>query len=650
MTDPVAPVPYSSLNDPVAGGSLHGVVDAPAATPYSSVNDPGVGVQQQQAEPNFLERSMRTILSIPDEILHPTPAGPADAAPNAATSAYAGFGHGVRNAIIDKPAEWLAGAFGGKDAADQVRAQNEAAKTQAATDYADHPTAFNAGHIAGETAGSSAVLVPGMGLVGSGLRLGGAALGGATGAGLEGTGAVLSGTAGADTTGIPGVALRFAARAPQGAVGGAAGSALSGDDIAGGAATGAVLGPVLGLPFEGAVNLYRAFSGLRTPPITGTNLVPDVMRSNADNAAILQSRGVPVATTQVSGDPTLQTANRAPFAQGTRLTDQLQSFRSAAMQDLGAPGGETVATPGVLRANADRIGLDFDNTIGAVNSIPAGNTLNAELGQMRGAIPTTLTGQEQQQIVNGINTVQNAFATGRGSITGAGYQDLTRRGTGALEPLVNSDNPTVRAFGLQLRDAIDQRLQAVLPQAQQDTLAAARGQYRTLKTLELATRDAPNGDFTPAQLYGAVKDQSDLFDPGNTGFSYGGGGRLGQLARAGHAVITPGLSGDTGAAPNVGATAAAKTGGFTVPSLAGAAATYLLGAGLGPAALAGGAGLLGTYGLGRGVGALNWASGPVRNAIELAQRGTNPSAPNLASSVQTLIQAIRAYQQPPASQ
>src|SRR5215471_5806552 len=151
---------YNPDDDPGAGGSHH--ESNRQAMPYDPNADPGVGQQTvpRQPPPSLLDTSWRTIVNHPETWLGSPITLPSTSLVGPDLSS--GMLHGVREGIIDKPAEWGARLWDlatGDNAADQVRQTNQQAAAAAANAATD-PQAYQSGKDFGRFAGQSVVIPP----------------------------------------------------------------------------------------------------------------------------------------------------------------------------------------------------------------------------------------------------------------------------------------------------------------------------------------------------------------------------------------------------------------------------------------------------------------------------------------------------------
>lgn len=475
--------------------------------------------------------------------------------PNKADADFrAGVGRGVRD-VTDKLENYPNPEYGYTPTPielDQARLQNASDRAQFNQDYGGSPSA-SVGRGVGQTMITAPVVTGGLGLAGAGLR---AAL-----PGLPWVADVVTGSAGTGIRGLPGMATRLASRAVAGGEAGAGQGAMTSDpskplvpQVAVPALEGAGMGAALSLPFDAGASLVRRLSGqyVGGPRINGQ--LPDATTVRANQAQYLEGEGVPAFAAQVSQDPVLQAraryGNDLPFSgASTDTVGQTQAFRQRALRDVGDPTqpNASIADSGYVTRNFDRIGRNYDASIGSVNNIPSvdanGTPITTATANIRAQIPPSLSNEAQAQIRGALDAVDRSF-TG-GTATGSDFQNLTRRTTGVIAPLLDSDNPALRQFGQQIRAALNNRVQMVMSPADQAAFNQANSQFRALSTIRDAAQS--DGTFTPGQLYAETRKAADQFGPGS----------LDRLAEAGNTVIQPTLEGKSWVRPAVAGTAGA---------------------------------------------------------------------------------------------
>jgi hypothetical protein len=539
--------PYSVDDDPSAGGSHFAPNggDTSQAAPYSTAQDPGIG----GPPPPIINHSWPSLSDAGAYVANAakgiarTVGGAVHAfdTPENREAAAAGIEHGVRS-FWDKVRE---GGYvptqgpmipGGPvaplpgyptptpDLLDRIKQQNAADRAERERKYGDNAS-FDAGNVVGQVVGTAPVTGP----VGAGLNVGLKALPVAASA----------------TRGLTGIGLRAAERATTGTVMGGTQAGMTADpdlpllpQIGAGALAGTLFGVGGGALSDITSNVAKRLSGsvARLNPYTGQLL--DETTQRAVQAKLLADEGVPVAGSQVSNDPLLQTTAKyggaAPWS-GTPdfLNNQAQVFRNRALQRVEPGTPASMVTKDFVTNNDARIDGMYQNSVQAVPSVPeigpSGLPIDREFGRIRSTIPQGLTPEAQAQIHGVMNDVSDAFRNGGGQISGSDAQLLTRRTNSALSPLLDSDNGVLRNYGMQIRDQVNQRLRSQMSPVQQLIFDDANSRFRALRTVQDAADSS--GSFEPKHLYDATSSAAEKFGPGS----------LDDLAAAGKTVIQPGL-------------------------------------------------------------------------------------------------------------
>lgn len=263
-------------------------------------------------------------------------------------------------------------------------------------------------------------------------------------------------------------------------------------------------------------------------------------------AEYLNKQGVDVTAGQKTGSDTLRRMEAGTGAGQARLDMQDEQFTRAAMRSIGEDASR--ATPDAMRRAYDRIGGEFDAVLGNTRLAPtsaeaqrvaqAVDTYN-ELSPAMSASP--LIGNVAERIAEAAQRNQPIDAhTAR-----AWRTRLGKAMTGA------SDDAT-RSAASELIDIVDDMTEAALrASGRQDDiarLATARQQYRDFLAIERAAaaagENAATGILSPARVRSAVAGQ------GRRSYTQGNRGDLGELARAGAAVL--GRPSSSGTAQNLG--------------------------------------------------------------------------------------------------
>jgi hypothetical protein len=360
--------------------------------------------------------------------------------------------------------------------------------------------------------------------------------------------------------------------ATEGAIQGGATAGMTGQDPLTGAAAGALLGP--------AVTGATAALGYPIRAITGNlpNQVDPDIAAWAQKAQ--QQYGIDIDPSKLMTNPTYKIAmdqlGKLPLS-GVSETTQRQQWQNAVAQQFGesAPKGITYD---VMDRAATRIGQTFDG-IANRTTIQGGAPLNNDLISIASEMPQYgLTDAQKKPIQAQFQNVLQAFGN-TGTITGKAYQNLTQRG-GPLDSVINSQDPTVSAFGMKIKSALDDAFQRSASPADQAALTEARMQYRNMKTVQpLVEQRGATGDLNPNALKQRVIAQSQKYDPSTGGFAYTGGGPMGDLANIGSIFYSPqpesgtaarsAILGALGGGHVVGALAAPTTAGLSAAGITG---------------------------------------------------------------------------------
>ncbi|WP_297505650.1 lytic transglycosylase domain-containing protein [Ferrovum sp.] len=332
---------------------------------------------------------------------------------------------------------------------------------------------------------------------------------------------------GAGVDGAPGVALRAAAGGVRGALAGGTSAALTaaqnpseslGEQVRQGAevggALGGVVGPVLG---AGGRALKNALVG---PPL------------DPETALLAQKAGqmgVPLGGAEISGSTPMHyakaTLDQIPFTgAAARDAAQQSGFNRAVASQIGVDA--TKLTPAVMSQARDRLGQQFD-AIAARNPVKVDNQLLNDLADIDHQASAEMPESAFRPIQKNLDDV---IAAGQsGTLTGAQYQALTRKGT-PLWRAMNSPDPNVAHFAGQIRDALDNALERSASPEDLQLLQQARGQWKALKTVEPLVEKSPSGNVSPAALMSQVRQHYG-------GMAYNGAGDMGDLARIGQAFL-----------------------------------------------------------------------------------------------------------------
>jgi hypothetical protein len=573
-------------------------------------------------QPGFLQRAWHTIQGIPEGLWN-LGTGTVHAATDDPAGGNAGFLRGLRD-FGDKFTENPNPEYGFTPSdADLSTTRQSNADDRAAFDkqYGSNQAA-QAGRTWGNTAATLPITVPLSWVGGEFLpQLGGA---------------ITKLLPAAATRGIPGTALNVGGRAVERAVtGGAGGAAQAGatsdpsqpllPQVEAGATVGAVMPPVAGAVADPISDAASRLRGNTVKPPGG--LLPgDTTRAN--QAQLLLDKNVPVMASEVSGDPVLSLSSRyggAALGSGQQgfLRRRSDMYQAAALKDAGTTDGSSIADKGFFTNHDARVTNLYNNSVGAVGSIPGGN-LALDLDGIRSQISPAMLDTEKLQVRNALNHVQDTFddpSTGVNSIPGTDYQTLRR----ATSPLF-SGSPEMGSLGVKINNLLDNKAKAVMTKPQSDMFKAANDQYRAGMTL----RDAAgsDGQFTPGDLVAATDKATD---------KYGTEGLLDPIAQAGNTVIQPTLKSGPGTAGKVGGTSTVGSLGALGASTAAAIKLATIDAlTTGTSGLLGGAaGVVGN----RFLQGMNYRGGP--RAVASTLRGGGPPSPGELMQALQLLRPVQ---------
>lgn len=326
----------------------------------------------------------------------------------------------------------------------------------------------------------------------------------ATAAGM-GTGAIAD-AAVAPLAASGNIFLRSGANLLSGAANGAGASAImSGtsdrplsDQIAGGALIGGAFG-ALTPAFEAAGN--RLVTGKPLPTGETADAVTD-LASTAVNKF-----GVPLRAGQIRN----AAGNRAAGATDSVLLDsnpkyranndvQLKQLQKGLTSTYGDPSGDV--SPEALTTARRGLGAVFDR-VAANTDITDTDGLLTDLGQIAKDAQDVLPDGDTAPLLRQVQNIASTINDGR--ISGASYQALTRQG-GTLDRLMASDNPNVAHYAGEIRDTLDDALQAEANPADAAALRDARFKYKNLMTVsDIAKNQDPVTGIVPfGQLNQAI--------------------------------------------------------------------------------------------------------------------------------------------------
>lgn len=191
-------------------------------------------------------------------------------------------------------------------------------------------------------------------------------------------------------------------------------------------------------------------------------------------------------------------------------------------------GENTSNLSGDVLSNArSRIGGQID-AITSRNSITADPQFHADIAGLQNNLANSAVALDPADVNRLAATSNKILSDVTNGLPGTNYQQMRQRG-GLLQGLSDNSDPTVAAFGQNLRGILDKAFDRQITGPDSVALQTARQQYRALKTVEPAIQKAATGDVTPGQavLNSVVNEYGDPANAGN----------LGTIARAGAAFL-----------------------------------------------------------------------------------------------------------------
>lgn len=340
---------------------------------------------------------------------------------------------------------------------------------------------------------------------------------------------------GAGATGARGLLSSVASKAVTNALRGVAGTAPTvatspapvGQQLATGAAAGVIVPPVLSAAGK---------AGVTAAGLNAIETSPEV-RALADKA--INDYGIPLRASQLgaaSGDRALgvkdsNLISAAGSGFGKNNMEQQRAFTRAAASTLG--GDETTLTPEAMDAARQRIGAKFD-VAAQKTGVAADDQLISDLAQVGSqARELGLDPAQREALDIHIGKIADLVARNRdtGVIPGDAYQALTRQDS-TLSKVIRGPNGAFSDLASDIRSALNDAVARASPPEERANLTQARFEWKNLKTLQpLAEKAGPDGLISPRLLLSRVASQF-------PDFAYGGGDKLGDLARIGKAFMT----------------------------------------------------------------------------------------------------------------
>lgn len=308
--------------------------------------------------------------------------------------------------------------------------------------------------------------------------------------------------------------------------GGLSGAALGAGDAAvrsGGDPTaikeGAIIGGALG---AGAPAAGKAIGATVNKLVGGV-----VPKRVAELAKLARDKyGVDITPGQLSTNPSIKfldsVVNRLPLSGGTAAKEvQQRAFNKAVANSFGETAEEL--SPEVMASAKSRIGQTFESVAERTPQIRADQNLVDDFARIAGEAEQTLAPGEIAVLNKQLDNVMGKFADD--VIDGRTYQALTRKGS-PLDRAQQSNDPNIRFYAGQIREALDGALERSAPADVLEDLQLARRQWKAMKTVEPLAEKGATGDVSPALLMNAARQSYG-------GMAYGQGSDLVDLARIG---------------------------------------------------------------------------------------------------------------------
>lgn len=251
-------------------------------------------------------------------------------------------------------------------------------------------------------------------------------------------------------------------------------------------------------------------------------------------AKVLDDFGVSITAGQRTGAEGLRRAEGATGRGQEIMAQQADDFTKAALKTIGTDA--TRATPEVLASTAKRIGTVFDDVLQGVDVMPDAQALadfSAAMATYRQLAPKATS----VPLLENIN--KELVRSFRGGAPIPAKTLSTWRSS--LSQLTTSADTATREAALAALEAVDNSLASTLTAAgRADDLARlteARGQWRNYLAIQKAASRAGEeralGVISPSAL------RNELALQGRTAYATGRRGDIGNLARAGEAVMKP---------------------------------------------------------------------------------------------------------------
>lgn len=247
----------------------------------------------------------------------------------------------------------------------------------------------------------------------------------------------------------------------------------------------------------------------------------------------LESEGVPLTAGQRTGSTGLRymESELGGNAAANAMDEQARAFTEAAMQRA---GGQGIATPENMAANAERLGQGFKD-ISSRNTLTADGPLLKDMLSTLDEYNKVLPSEQKQILGNIASDIGARIKAGGGTMAGNDYQSIRSSLTKRAYNVRNSNTDLAEAYR-GLRNSLDNAMARSVSPEDAAEWARLRQQYGNMKVLEKAAtgagENAAMGTISPAKLRQAAV-------AGRQGQYARGAGDFDQLARSGQAVMTP---------------------------------------------------------------------------------------------------------------
>jgi len=310
-------------------------------------------------------------------------------------------------------------------------------------------------------------------------------------------------------------------RGTGGAVVGGAGSAAMNPDEAG---TGAAIGAAI--PFAGQA--LGAVGRKVISPIKNS-LSPEGRRL----VQLAEQNGIDLTPGQLTGSRPLaateSTLTQMPFSSGPQrdvFQNQRNQFNRAVLSKAGV--NADTATPEVLDTAFNDIGSRFDAVIQHTGPLAPTPQFGIDIAQTAGKYGRRLDANVAP-IFNNMADELQVMANQNYPITPDAYQNIASDLRRTIRQ--NSSNPALQDALHGLQEALDNLMEANVPQQVADEWKSVRGDYRNLLTIDKAMSQAPNIDQVSGDIpFGSFSRSVAAAD--KSGFARGRGD-LNDLARVG---------------------------------------------------------------------------------------------------------------------